>query len=189
MTNSHPPTAATREWAPPSWTEPLEPTLVTSDPRAVVRFLHDTIRMTDAEIAEAIGVQADVTVRRWRSEDSGGVPRRTDRVDDLRAITGMLLNSRLLYPEEVGRFLRARNEHLGFRRPIALLGNGDFDLVREAAEQILAQLANRREADEPAPVLVGPGQLPRGMRRVERAESVGQQNAQCPFDPPPSSSS
>jgi hypothetical protein len=158
-------------WSPPSWTEPLEPTLVTSDPRDVVRFLHDVIEMTDADIAEAIGLQAEVTVRRWRSEDASSAPRRTDRVDNLRAIVGMLVNSRLLYPEEVGRFMRSRNEHLDYERPMTLLGQGEFARVREAAEELLSQLASRRSwVDSDDGSTPSPGnttQLPHGMTRVE----------------------
>lgn len=160
---------------PYSGTEPLEPILVTSDPRAVVRFLHDVIQMTDAEIAEAIGVQADVTVRRWRSEDAAGAPRRPDRVDDLRAIVGMLLNSRLLYPEEVGRFLRSRNEHLGYRRPLALLAREEFERVMEAADHLTVQLAKRREAAlVSSAVAEGPVKLPAGMTRVQTADTAPQ---------------
>lgn len=135
------------EALPASWPVPLQPTFVTSDPREIVRFLHDVVELSDAEIAEAIGVAADVTVRRWRAHDEAGTPRRTRGIDDLRAITGLLLNSRLLYPDEVGRFLRARNEHLGFRRPLAVLAEGDFDHVRSAAENLIAQLASRHETE------------------------------------------
>jgi hypothetical protein len=156
----------------------LEPTLVTSDPRAVVRFLHDVIQLSDAEIAEGIGVQAAITVRRWRSEEAGGAPRRLNGVDDLRAIVGMLVNSRLLYAEEVGRFLRSRNEHLGYRRPLKLLADGQFERVMDAAEQLLLQLARRRqdELDESSAALEGAGKLPAGMTRVPSGDGI----AVCP---------
>lgn len=49
----------------------------------------------------------------------------------------------MLHPEEIGRWLRARNSDLGHARPTALVGKGDFDLVRGAAEQHVARLEGR----------------------------------------------
>lgn len=171
------------EKPPPSWTEPLEPLLVTSSPRAVVRFLHDVVLMTDSEIADAIGVQSDVTIRRWRSEDASGTPRHPERIDDLRAIVGMLLNSRLVYPEEVGQFLRARNEHLGYRRPIDLLARCEFGRVMEAADRVITQLARHRDARFEG-VVAGEHTLPSGMTYAASTpaapDSLGP--PACPFD-------
>jgi hypothetical protein len=126
----------------PSDPRHVDATLVTGDPRELARYLHDTIRLSDAEIAQVAGVAHDVTVRRWRSRASTSAPRSTERLDDLRAIVGLLLNSGLLFPEEVGRFLRARNDDLGYARPLVLLGQGDFERVREAAERLLHRLGS-----------------------------------------------
>jgi hypothetical protein len=78
--------------------------------------LHNQIRMTDEEIAKAANVRSQ-TVRRWRSPAAAHTPRNAERLDDLRAIVTLLLQSGLLYPEEIGRWLRARNGDLGWARP------------------------------------------------------------------------
>lgn len=137
----HGPMAADAASIVPGEARDLDATLVTSDPRELARFLHDTIRLTDAEIAQVAGVANDVTVRRWRSRASSGEPRNTERLDDLRAIVGLLCSSETLFPEEIGRFLRARNSDLGYARPLVLLARGDFDRVREAAERLVHRLS------------------------------------------------
>jgi hypothetical protein len=127
-----------------TFARPWEPTLVTSDPCALVRFAHDVIQLTDRELAELTGAH-EVSVRRWRAPNATTVPRCTEQLDDLRAIIGVLLNSRLLYYDEVGRFLRSRNPDLGYRRPLALLAQGDreFQRVLKAAENLLEELDER----------------------------------------------
>jgi hypothetical protein len=157
----------------PTRVEPLEQTLVTRDQRQIVRFLHDVVKLGDAEISEATGGVHEVTVRRWRGTTPAGAPRCVDRIDDLRAIVGLLLNSRLLYPEEVGRFLRSRNTTLGYSRPLTLLGQGDqFNEVRRAAEQLLSSLRGLGEEHpgEESPRAVTTSQddaaLPAGMTRI-----------------------
>lgn len=163
-----PPTSALRPTSP----APHEAILVTSNLRDVVRFMHDVIGLSDAEISTATGGVHEVTVRRWRSNASVGAPRSADRIDDLRAITGLLLNSRLLYPEEVGRFLRSRSSDLDYSRPLTLLGEGGrFDDVRRVAEQLLSRMrglgADEHEVSPPEGL-----PLPDGM---SRPPVIGQQ--------------
>jgi hypothetical protein len=120
----------------------LEARLVSSDTRELARFLHDKIRITDEEIAKAANVRSQ-SVRRWRSSAATNSPRNTEQLDDLRAIVALLLQSGVLYPEEIGRWLRARNSDLGFARPNILIGQGKFDLVRRAADLHVARLEGR----------------------------------------------
>jgi len=152
-----------------TFARPWEPTLVTSDPCALVRFAHDVIQLTDRELAELTGTH-EVSVRRWRAPDATTVPRCTEQLDDLRAIIGVLLNSRLLYHDEVGRFLRSRNPDLGYRRPLALLAQGDreFQRVLKAAENLLEELDERLTAasDDAHKSDEEPHPLPRGMTAV-----------------------
>lgn len=147
-------------------------TLVMSDPRDVVRALHDEVGLSDAEIAEATGVANVVTVRKWRSRAAKSEPRNREQVDDLRAIVGLLLNSGALDPEQVGHFLRSRNDDLNYRRPLRVLARGGFDRVRRAAELTLERLAGLDDAaaqvTAAAPV---PLALPDGMRRVAPSQS------------------
>jgi hypothetical protein len=49
----------------------------------------------------------------------------------------------VLYSEEIGRWLRARNSDLGFGRPTVLLGQGKFEAVRRAADLHVARLEGR----------------------------------------------
>lgn len=154
---------------------PWEPTLVTSDPCAFLRFAHDAIQLTDREIAELTGAH-EVTVRRWRAPDATTIPRRTEELDDLRAIIGVLLNSRLLFHDEVGRFLRSRNPDLGYRRPLALLAHGDreFQRVLKAAENLLEELDERLTAAStgaPAGSDTTPP-LPKGMTVASQPEQI-----------------
>ena len=121
----------------------LDARLVTSDTRDLTRFLHDKIRMSDDEIAAAAGVKSGQSVRRWRSTAATNAPRNVDRLDDLRAVVVLLLQSGVLYPEEIGRWLRARNADLGQARPTVLLGKGEFDAVRRAADLHVERLEGR----------------------------------------------
>jgi hypothetical protein len=117
--------------------------MVTQDPRELVRFLHDEIKLSDREVARALGGAHEVTIRRWRSKSASGMPRDTEQLDDVRAVVALLLRSGVLYPEEIGRFLRARNEDLGHQRPLDLLGTGnetEFYRVLEAAELLIKRL-------------------------------------------------
>lgn len=120
----------------------LEARLISSDTRDLARFLHNQIRMTDEEIARAADVRSQ-TVRRWRSTAATNSPRNTERLDDLRAIVALLLQSGVVYPEEIGRWLRARNSDLGYGRPNVLIGQGKFDTVRAAAEHHVTRLEGR----------------------------------------------
>jgi hypothetical protein len=120
----------------------LEARLISSDTRDLARFLHNQIRMSDEEIAKAANVRSQ-TVRRWRSTAATNSPRNTERLDDLRAIVALLLQSGVLYPEEIGRWLRARNSDLGYARPNVLIGQGKFDIVRAAAEHHVTRLEGR----------------------------------------------
>jgi hypothetical protein len=147
-------------------------TLVTSDQREVVRLLHNEVGLSDGEIAEATGVGHVVTVRKWRSATAQGTPRNKDRIDDLRAIVGLLANSGLIRSEEIGRFLRSRNPDLNYRRPLGLLAHGEFERVRAAAEQLLERLAGLDEAaaaaTEPAHAALA---MPEGIVRIAPSQS------------------
>ena len=121
----------------------VEPAMVTEDPRELVRFLHDEIKLSDRELANALGGTHEVTIRRWRSKNATGAPRDPQPLDDLRAIVALLLQSGVFYPEEIGRFLRSRNQDLAHRRPLDLLGSGDeegFYRVLEASEKLIERM-------------------------------------------------
>lgn len=92
----------------------------TSDPRAVVRYLHREVKLTDRELEKVTGVHR-VTISRWRSNQDIGELRDTGRLDDVRVIVGLLVNSGAFEAEEAGRFLRSRDENLDHLPPLAFL--------------------------------------------------------------------
>ena len=106
-------------------------TIATGAPGVLAAIKRD-VELSDEELARATdaGVR---TIRRLLSEAER--PKRTrleERIDDLRAIVGIL---REAYSAEATRsWLMARNRLLDFDRPIDRLGRGEFTAAREAAE-------------------------------------------------------
>jgi hypothetical protein len=123
--------------------------LINADARALTRFLHRKIRMTDAEIATVANVTNEQTIRRWRSTASKSTPRDNEYLDDLRAIVSLQLQSGVMYPEEIGRWLRSRVADLSHARPYVLLGQGKFEEVKHAAELHIQRLEGRVLDPEP----------------------------------------
>ena len=102
----------------------------TTDPRVLVRYLHHEVKLTDRELEKVTGTHR-VTIRRWRSKQDHSEPRDTGRLDDLRVIVGLLVNSGVLNAEEAGRFLRSRDEHLDHLPPLAFLTYTEDETRRE----------------------------------------------------------
>lgn len=81
-------------------------------------------------VSEATGANIR-TVERWRA---GAQPRRHQyriRLDDLAAIMELL--AEVMTPRARQAWLTARSAHLGWERPVDVLADGGFDLVRGAA--------------------------------------------------------
>lgn len=104
------------------------------------RVLRRQIRLTGSDIAVATGNRHVKPANRWLGRISTGTASTTERLRGLRTIVELLWNSKLLYPDEVGRFLKARNSDLGYARPLVLLGRGEFERVRDAADLLLLRL-------------------------------------------------
>jgi len=151
MTNSQEDQATTRAARPGpalALTGPvvIEPLLAaTMDPRALVRFLHDKVKLTDGEVATAMGTRAG-TVRRWRSPKATHAPRDIRPLDDMRVIVALLVNSGVLSLEEAGGFLRSRVVPPTDEIPLNLLNAGEdgFRRVREVAQAFVDVLLVRR---------------------------------------------
>jgi hypothetical protein len=95
--------------------------------------------LTDYDIARAVPNAKPRSVRRWRTE---GPPvtrlaERWDPIDDLRALICFLLSDGSYDEEGIVAWLRSRQPELESRRPLDVLGAGDFDAVQEAAERVL----------------------------------------------------
>jgi uncharacterized protein (DUF2384 family) len=99
-----------------------------SDPSEIAHFLHETIDLTDEEIATVTGVVPE-TAHRWRTTEQ--TPRGGD---NLRAVVAIL--ELLGEPATAGRardFLRSPNAALQHSSPIAALGESKIDAVVAAA--------------------------------------------------------
>lgn len=94
--------------------------------------------LTDDDIAVATGIRGETARRRLRA--LSGSAATAQRLPDLHAVIELLRNSKLLYPDEIGRFLKSRNRDLGYARPLVLLGRGHVGRVCDAAELLLSRL-------------------------------------------------
>ena len=95
-----------------------------SEPSEIAHFLHETIGLTDEEIATLTGVVPE-TAHRWLTTEQS--PRGGDA---LRAVVSII--QLLGEPATAGRtrdFLRAPSAALQHRSPIAALGNSEVDAV------------------------------------------------------------
>jgi hypothetical protein len=109
-------------------------TLVSANPRDIVRYLRLDLGLTEADLAAATGATTR-TVRRWLAEDvEDPQTRYADRLDDLRTVIEHLEDS--LTPNGIRRWLRARNRHLKGSRPLEGIRKGEFDQVQQAAQAI-----------------------------------------------------
>lgn len=88
------------------------------------------IGLKDRELMKLVGVSR-ATLARWRKEGQGDRP---PPLDDLRAISALLIKSGAMRPESVSGWLRSRNRGLSWHRPLEVLEQGDFSLVLTAAE-------------------------------------------------------
>jgi hypothetical protein len=99
-----------------------------SEPAEIAQFLHETIGLTDDELATITGVQPE-TAHRWHTTEQ--TPRGGDALRGVVSIVQLLGE-----PATAGRtrdFLRATNPALQHRSPIAALGAGEVDAVVAAA--------------------------------------------------------
>jgi hypothetical protein len=103
----------------------------TAAPQLVVRYLLDDVKLTQRELATAVGA-GDRAVRRWAKEDGLPQARFLPAIDDLRDLVNIL--GETLPGIQTGRWLRARNRYLKGERPLDALKAGKFSSVREAAE-------------------------------------------------------
>lgn len=86
--------------------------------------------LRDRELMSLAGVSRP-TLARWRKEARAERP---PGLDDLRAIADMLIRRGGLTPPSVAGWLRSRNRGLDWERPLDVLREGEFSLVRRAAE-------------------------------------------------------
>ena len=88
---------------------------------------------SDAQVAEALGVNR-AQVRRWREGRTEPGPENADRIVGLDAVVELL--SGYLQPTSIPKWLNGFNAHLGDRRPIDLLRQGNLSEVVGAIEAL-----------------------------------------------------
>jgi transcriptional regulator with XRE-family HTH domain len=88
---------------------------------------------SDAKVAEALGVnRAQVT--RWREGETEPGPGNAERVVALDAAVELLTG--LLELPSIGKWLMGQNAHLGDRRPVDLIRDGNLSEVIAAIEAL-----------------------------------------------------
>ena len=88
---------------------------------------------SDAQVAEALGVDR-AQVKRWREGRTEPGPENADRIVALDATVELL--SGYLEPGSIPKWLNGVNAHLGDRRPIDLLRQGNLSDVIAAIEAL-----------------------------------------------------
>ena len=88
---------------------------------------------SDAQLAEALGVDR-AQVKRWREGRTRPDPENADRIVGLDAVIELL--SGYLEPTSIPKWLFGINGHLGDRRPIDLLRQGNLSEVIAAIEAL-----------------------------------------------------
>lgn len=88
---------------------------------------------SDAKLAEALGVDR-AQVKRWREGKTVPGPENADRVVGLDAAVALL--SGYLEPTSIPKWLMGTNAHLGDRRPVDLLREGNLSEVIAAIEAL-----------------------------------------------------
>ena len=90
--------------------------------------------LTQTQIASAAGA-TDRSVRNWAA--TGAIrPAYDERIRELSEIS--LILSETATPRGVTQWLNARNRSLGNKRPVDLIAQGKADVVRAAAESLVA---------------------------------------------------
>ncbi|HET9984974.1 MAG TPA: helix-turn-helix transcriptional regulator [Longimicrobiales bacterium] len=90
---------------------------------------------SDAQLAEALGVDR-AQVKRWWEGKTTPSPETTDRIVGLDTVVELL--SSYLEPGSIGKWLGGINAHLGDRRPVDLLREGNLSGVIAAIEALKA---------------------------------------------------
>lgn len=88
---------------------------------------------SDAQVAEALGVDR-AQIKRWREGETEPGPENAARIVGLD--TAIELLSGYLEPSAIVKWLRGINAHLGDRRPIDLLRQGNLSDVIAAIEAL-----------------------------------------------------
>jgi hypothetical protein len=114
---------------------PVQRELETHSPMStVLRALRAAIGLAESDI-ERLTESGPGTTRRWLKGSASPRAESADRIDQLRCIV-VVLGDSSLEPENIVAWLRNRNPHLEWRRPLDVLVAGDFDAVLKEAKSV-----------------------------------------------------
>lgn len=88
---------------------------------------------SDAQVADALGVDR-AQVKRWREGQTQPGPENADRIVGLDTVVALLTG--YLEPGSIPKWLKGFNAHLGDRRPMDLLRQGNLSDVIAAIEAL-----------------------------------------------------
>jgi transposase-like protein len=150
----------------------------TFDPTEIVQLLSE-MGLRYSDLALALGVHPR-TIRAWLDQsDPRQADRQRDEIQALKAVVLFMLRRGILKPRQLSLWLVEPNERLEFRRPLALLGEGDISqtlhpLIRAGSPFLRAEPSeNAREKDVAAGAVVRdrPGEAPEESSSEERDEA------------------
>jgi len=97
----------------------------TFEPTEIVRLLSE-MGLRYSDLALALGVHPR-TIRAWLDDsDTREAGRQRDEIQALKAVVLFMLRRGILKPRQLSLWLVEPNERLDFRRPLAVLGEGDI---------------------------------------------------------------
>jgi transposase-like protein len=150
----------------------------TFDPTEIVQLLSE-MGLRYSDLALALGVHPR-TIRAWLDEsDPRQADRQRDEIQALKAVVLFMLRRGILKPRQLSLWLVEPNERLEFRRPLALLGEGDISqtlrpLIRAGSPFLRAEPnESAREKDVAAGAVVRdrPGEAPDGSSSEAEGEA------------------
>lgn len=100
-----------------------------------IQYIMDSLQLSQEEIALAAGASWEV-IERWQSNDEIAGGPLHDRLDDLRKLTDLLLDS-FESSEAAADWMRSRSGYLGGRQPLDVLKEGHVDQVEGAIQTVL----------------------------------------------------
>ena len=103
----------------------------TFEPREIVRLLL-TMGLRYSDLALALNVHPR-TVRAWIDDKDRDLSRQRDGILALKALVLFLLRRGILGPRQIAMWLVEPLESLEFRRPLAVLAEGDLNAVVDAS--------------------------------------------------------
>lgn len=102
--------------------------------RMQLKVLVDHLGITVKDLAD-VGDVSEQTIRNWKTSNGNFSP---EGIDDVRAISEIMVGAQTLSLDQIGAWFRSRNRGLDHRTPLDAIQQNDFSEVVTAAEQYVA---------------------------------------------------